>query len=454
MRILHTADWHLADRLGRIDRTDDLRRAVERVADYCKEERIEVLFVPGDLFSELAGPEALRETVHHLQRVFAPFLRDGGTIVSLTGNHDRENFCRTIRHAMSLAAPSADVPGELVPPGRLYLATEPTLLRLEDRNSGVPVQFLLMPYPTPTRYLTDDTTQRYQGLDEKNRHLMAAFTSRLHELRDCDAFSTDLPAVLGAHITLMSGELPTLFRLSEQEDIVLSDEDLPTGFAYVALGHIHRPQFLGGQTNVRYSGSIERMDLGEKDDQKCVVVFEVGPAGLEGEPYTLPLESTPVYEIEIHNPSEELPQLRQMYPNAKKDLVRIVCTYTAGVDNRELVLRELEQIFPRWYDREIKEANALGPTLTVGEANRARSFEETVRDYLQQELTNHPDDLRQAVLAKAEALMEALDSTGAPQGAPRSAPAQMMIADTLPEGASGPTMPEGALGRTRLETTK
>jgi exonuclease SbcD len=29
MRILHTADWHLCDRLGRQDCTDDLRRAVE-----------------------------------------------------------------------------------------------------------------------------------------------------------------------------------------------------------------------------------------------------------------------------------------------------------------------------------------------------------------------------------------------------------------------------------------
>ena len=35
MRILHTADWHLGDRLGRQDRTDDLRRAVERMAEYC-----------------------------------------------------------------------------------------------------------------------------------------------------------------------------------------------------------------------------------------------------------------------------------------------------------------------------------------------------------------------------------------------------------------------------------
>jgi exonuclease SbcD len=149
MRILHTADWHLADRLGRIDRTDDLRRAVERVGDYCRQERIDVLLVAGDLFSELAGTEALRETIRHLQEVFAGFLRDGGTMLTLTGNHDKENFCQTLRHAMSLAAPIIDDPAALVPPGRLYLATTPTLLRVEDRASGSPVQFLLMPFGTP-----------------------------------------------------------------------------------------------------------------------------------------------------------------------------------------------------------------------------------------------------------------------------------------------------------------
>src|SRR3954447_23820106 len=165
MRILHTADWHLADRLGRIDRTDDLRKAVERVADFCRSEAVEVLLVAGDLFSELAGAEALRDTVRHLQEVFGGFLKSGGTILTLTGNHDKENFCQTMRHAMSLAAPAGDVAGEVVPAGRLYLATEPTLLRLEDRASGVPVQFLLMPYPTPTRYLVDEASQRYSGLD-------------------------------------------------------------------------------------------------------------------------------------------------------------------------------------------------------------------------------------------------------------------------------------------------
>jgi exonuclease SbcD len=405
MRILHTADWHLADRLGRIDRTDDLRRAVERVAGYCESENIDVLLVAGDLFSELAGPEALRESIRHLQEVFGPFLRRGGTMLTLTGNHDKENFCQTLRYAMNLAAPGAGRSGTVAQPGRFYLATGPTFLQLVDRETQVPVQFVLMPYPTPTRYLTDEAAQRYQGLDEKNRHLMAAYTSRLQSLQEHPDFDPALQTVLAAHVHVRGAELPTLFRITEQEDVVFSDADLPTGFAYVALGHIHRAQALGGLPHVRYCGSIDRLDLGETADQKGVVVFDLGPEGLRGEPAVLPLEATPLYQIDIRSPKEELPGLRERYPEATNDLVKIVCTYTAGVDNREEVLRELERIFPRWYHREITEANALGATLTLGEPGRGKSFEDTVRDYLRQELTNEPDDVREAVLARAEALM-------------------------------------------------
>jgi DNA repair protein SbcD/Mre11 len=158
MRILHTADWHLNDRLGRIDRSDDLRAAVERVAVHCREQKADVLLVAGDLFSELARPDALRESIRHWQEVFADFLEGGGTILTCTGNHDNENFCQTLRHAMALAAPTVDRLGELVPTGRLYLAAEPTFLRLPDKAGG-DVQFLLMPYPTPTRYLRGEGDQ-------------------------------------------------------------------------------------------------------------------------------------------------------------------------------------------------------------------------------------------------------------------------------------------------------
>src|SRR5688500_3465138 len=199
MKILHTADWHLGDRLGRIDRTDDLRTAVERVADYCRHEKADVLLVAGDLFSELARPDSLREAIRHWQDVFAEFLETGGTILTLTGNHDNENFCQTLRHAMTLAAPTVGKPGECVPPGRLYLAAEPTFLRLRDQTDSFDVQFVLMPYPTPTRYLKGEAGQKYASPEEKNKLLITAFEQTLRGLRADPKFRPDAPAVLAAH---------------------------------------------------------------------------------------------------------------------------------------------------------------------------------------------------------------------------------------------------------------
>jgi exonuclease SbcD len=405
MRILHTADWHLGDRLGRIDRTDDLRRAVERIAEYCRSEKVDVLLVAGDLFSDLAGPDSLRDSVRHLQEVFSGFLRDGGTILTLTGNHDKESFCQTLRHAMSLAAPIPAHPGAVCQPGRLYLATEPTLLRLADRGAGGLVQFVLMPYPTPARYLTDEKSQRYQSLEEKNRNLMKAFTEKLRSLAKDPAFDPGVPSVLSAHVALLGSQLSTRFRLTPEEDIVFEETTLLDDFAYVALGHIHKAQCLSGRPGVRYSGSIERLDLGESHDDKSVVLADIGPKGLAADPQILPLDATSIYVVQIRSPREQLPDLRVQYASAQRDLVRIECTYAAGVDNREEMLRELDAIFPRWYDRQITETNALTETLVAGESARTRSFQDTVRDYLGQELLNHPDDVREAVLARAEALM-------------------------------------------------
>ncbi len=404
MRILHTADWHLGDRLGRIDRTQDLRRAVEKIAEYCTSEKVELLLIAGDLFSELAGPEGLRDAIRHLQQVFETFLAGGGTILSLTGNHDKESFCQTLRHAMSLAAPLSDRPGALIRPGRLYLATSPTLLRLEDQASGQPIQFLLMPYPTPHRYLIDDPAQRYQSLEEKNKQLMAAFTRRLHELQADPAFDPTLATVLAAHVHVRGATVHSTFRMTEQEDVVFDDGDLPLAFAYIALGHIHKPQALNGDPKVRYPGSIERLDLGEHADDKGVILLDVGPDGLHDEPITLPLDATPIYEIALHSPKEELPLLETKYPDHERALVRIIGTYTAGVDSREEVLRRLEDLFPRWYHREMTETSELGPSLTLGEV-RSRGFEETVRDYLRLELTNYSDAERDEILARAEALL-------------------------------------------------
>jgi DNA repair protein SbcD/Mre11 len=406
MRILHTADWHLGDRLGRIDRTDDLRIAVERIADYCRSEAVDVLLVAGDLFSEQARPEGLRETIRHWSEVFRAFLERGGTILAITGNHDNESFCRTLVNAMSLAAPTVGRMGETVPPGRLYLAAEPTFVKLVDRVSGRPVQFVLMPYPTPGRYLKGDGALHYGSPQEKTNLLVAAWAETLRGLRADERYDPDAPAVLVAHVHLHGTHAGTsLFRMAPEDDVVVEGAELPQQFDYVALGHIHKPQVVG-EPHVRYCGSIERMDLGESTDQKGCVLVEIGADGLVGEPSVLVLPAAAMYDVMVRNPATEIAGLKQQYPSAETALVKLNIRYTAGTHQLEEVLRELDGVFPRWYARDWQETGALGPSLTAAESGPSRSFAETVRDYLATELIQHTEGERDAILTIAEGLMK------------------------------------------------
>jgi len=409
MKVLHTADWHLNDRLGRIDRTDDLRTAVEKVAAHCREQAVDVLLVAGDLFSELARPDALRETIHHWQDVFTGFLRGGGTILAITGNHDNENFCKTLQHAMTLAAPTTGEPGQVVQPGRLYLAAEPTFLKLRSKADDFAVQFVLMPFPTPSRYLKQaagETAVKYATAAEKNRKLTNAF-ERVHgELRKHPAFDPAMPAILGAHITMHGSTVgPSLFRLQESEDIVVSGEAWHEQYAYVALGHIHKPQFVM-HPYVRYSGTIERLDLGESNNQPGVVLVEFNAEGRATEPAILPVGGTPIYEVTLLNPKDDLPRLKEEYPDADEDLVNLHIHYTAGEDNLEAILHELGRIFPRWYARDWTETGRLRESLSLGEADRGKSFRKTVIDYVTQELLQHDPAQQAELLAVVEGLID------------------------------------------------
>jgi len=399
MKLLHTADWHLNDRLGRIDRTADLRAAVERIAAQVKEHKVDTLIVAGDLFSELARPDALRDTILHWREVFGGFLANGGTILTCTGNHDSETFCQTLRHAMILAAPTVGGQGDTVPPGRFYLAADPTLLRLKN------TQFILMPYPTPMHYLGGEAGQKYDSPESKNSLLVKAFENKIQELRQHQKFDPALPAILIGHANVFGAVMgDKLFRMNLEDDVVVKSEAFAEQFAYVALGHIHKPQFLGHE-HIRYSGSIEKMDLGESNDSKSSVVFELDDQGKARDITVLPLPSTPVYELNVNDPPTDIPRLKQEYEGAERDLVKLNIRYSAGRDHLEEILRDLERLFPRWYARDWVETSRVTDSLTPATADRSKSFEETVRDYLKGELMSHTEAERVEMFRLAEELM-------------------------------------------------
>lgn len=408
MRLLHTGDWHLGDRLGRIDRTADIRRGVERIAEYCRNENVDVLIVAGDIFSEAARQDGLRDAIEHLRKTFGAFLRDGGTILAVTGNHDNETFCETLLHAMNLAAPHQDKPDAVMPAGRLYLAAEPTLLRLRDRHGQI-AQFVMMPYPTPAVFLAEESHRRYASLAEKNERLRSAFQKRLQSLLSDASYDRSAPSVLVAHVAVSGADLANRFRISEDTDIVIDEPTWTTTYSYVALGHIHKPQAIGGHPNVRYCGSVERLDLGESADAKSVVLFDIDSNGRCSEPRICPLTATPIHRIELHDAQAEIPLLTQRFPDHESALVNLRFEYQAGRDDLFEIQRQLEAIFPRWYDRDWKSRGELGPAFVLGEA-AAKSFEASVRDYLRDQLMNHSEEERAALFTLAESYIPGLKS--------------------------------------------
>ena len=407
MRLLHTADWHLGDRLGRIDRTEDLRRAVERIAELSSDERIDARIVAGDLFSELARPDGLRDAVLHLRDTFDGFLRAGGTILAVTGNHDNETFCQTLRHAMNLAAPPPGDRRRPAQPGRLYLAAEPTLLRLADRTGEFAVQFALMPFPTPTVFLSGDAARQYESLGDKNSRLRAAFLDRLADLRRDPHFRHDEPSVLVAHVGVQGAELNSRFRISETEDVVVDPASWPGQFAYVALGHIHKAHAVGGCATVRYSGSIERLDLGESGDEKSVTLVDLDASG-RARIETRAIEATPIYRVEVTDPLAELPDLPRRYPDHESALVNLRFSYDARRDNLLDLQRRFDAAFPRWYARDFYNRND-GPAFALPESSTARHFDAVVLEYLRDQLVHESDEEQRALFTLAEQYLHSID---------------------------------------------
>jgi len=408
MRLLHTADWHLNDRLGRRDRTGHLRTRVERVAVICEEEKIDVIALAGDIFSEQAKPFDIAESLAHLRKTFREFFRRGGTIVAITGNHDQDGRVRPHLDVARAALDLADPPrqnGELLPPGKFYLVDSPYFGRVRG-SDGLQVQLVLLPFLNHSRMnlvLGQPATP-----EELHRPIAQRASSWLRGLRNETCFDPRLRTVLMAHMTVHGCELSAgRFRLSEQYDVIADSNDLSSGWDYVALGHIHKPQVLRGQSHVRYSGSLDRLDFAERDEDKGVVLVDIGPEGLRGEPRFIPILPTPFVHLHISDPALSVSQVKAQAPEPEQSVIQVTVEAAAAADVsagavERLVYQSLPKQSVAMFTCEVPELNnGVGGAAAFKAEPTVR---ETVLKYLRDTLTE-ADPQRAELLALAETFL-------------------------------------------------
>lgn len=388
MRLLHTSDWHLGDRLGWVDRTAEQLDAVDRVLAYCRDYAVDVLLVAGDVFEDYRGP-FLSSAVTELAFRLEPLLRDGMHAVFIPGNHDREHLFRLLEAVQALSISGAS---------HLVFASEFRTVHLPDRTGQQTAAFVLAPYPLAHRYLPPGTVLHGLTATERHQAVAAAFTDRLSEARA--SIDPGTAAVLVAHAYLQTAQEPNLFRMTVAEDILVDPSGL-SAWSYAALGHVHKPQVIGGNEHVRYSGSCIRLDAGEEVDEKSCVLVDLDQSGAIRDLALLPLPARPVYSVELEG-CDGLDDLPRFYGDHAEALVRVRLAYRPGLDSAGAALVRLREIFPNMYAQDIHAvgSDAVGRRLQTDRQDLAA----TVAGFLSDKLEGHPR--RDALLALAQELVE------------------------------------------------
>jgi exonuclease SbcD len=214
-----------------------------------------------------------------------------------------------------------------------------------------------------------------------------------------------LPTVLVAHLHVRGAQVNALskFVLNERDDVIIDPGSLPSAWSYVALGHIHLPQALNGRPHVRYPGSLDRFDFGETHDGHGVVLVEIGPTGLVGEPQCLPMPATPFHSIELNDPEAELPALADRYPDRETAIVKVTVRPRATGPSHDEITRQVRKLFPRLYELKWIEPERSTADDRPSWASRSSSYEATVRDYLAHQLEADPD--KEDLLALADTFL-------------------------------------------------
>ena len=269
LKILHFADLHLGvESFGRIDpstglssRLLDFLYALDQVVDYALENRVDLVLFCGDAYKT-------REPSQTQQREFAKRISRLSSsnipIFLLVGNHDLPN---------AIGRATTTEIFDTLAVKNVYVSNRPDIYHIPTVNGTI--QIVSLPWPRRGALLSKEDTKNLD-FDQIKQRLQQALTRTI----DINVAKVDpsLPSILAAHVSVANAQIGSerLMIIGQEPTLLLSNVAHPA-FDYIALGHIHKHQVLANSPPVVYSGSLERLDFGEEEDDKGFYLVEIEP---------------------------------------------------------------------------------------------------------------------------------------------------------------------------------
>nr|WP_262914179.1 exonuclease subunit SbcD [Portibacter lacus] len=263
MKILHTADWHIGKNLHKVPLQSEFKMFLEWLLGIINDEAIDVLLISGDIF-DYANPAAEdRKTYYE----FLKSLVDTNTKIIITGgNHDSAGFLNAPREV--LKALDIEVIGEATHP------INQEIIPIVNDDGSVEVVIAAVPFLKDKDLRNRNEAEKFESRVDEIRY---GIQNHYHQLAEIikDQYP-NVPSIAMGHLYTVGSD-PS----ESERDIHMGNEAavdakiFSDAFDYVALGHIHRPQIIGKNEFIRYSGSPIALSFSEKKDIKSIIILTV-----------------------------------------------------------------------------------------------------------------------------------------------------------------------------------
>ncbi len=327
MIFLHISDLHIGKSVNDFSMLEDQQFILNQIQEIAKADHVDAVVIAGDVYDR-AIPAG--EAVTLFDSFLTGLSEMGVQTILISGNHDspeRLSFGETLlgRQGVHIAGLKKENPA--VVEFREKAASSP--------HQYVVTEFVLLPFFRPAQ-------AGAAGSGEAVGKMLACYWDKAKQGREDDVVRRNRVLVTHFFVT-DSGREP---ELSDSETTIHVggldnvEASLFEGFDYTALGHIHKPQQIGGRP-VWYAGSPLKYSFSEVHQTKCALLVTMGENGLE---QVRPVPLHPVREFRrIRGTLKELLMTGQQETQGKQDYIQAVLT-----DQGELIdpIGTLRSVYP------------------------------------------------------------------------------------------------------------
>jgi exonuclease SbcD len=256
MKLIHISDLHLGKRVNEFSMIEDQKYILLKIINIIDEVKPDGVIIAGDVYDKSVPSEEAVELWDEFLNLLA---KRHLQVYAISGNHD--SAVRFSEHSRIV-----DMAGIHLSPVYHGKLSQYSFSDDYSKDFG-DVNIFMLPFVKPAHvriFYPDADIEDYTD----------AVKVALENGAEIDKSKRNI---------LIAHQFVTGANRCESEEITIGgldnvDVSVFDDFDYVALGHIHGPQFVGRET-VRYSGTPLKYSFSEKDHNKSVTVIELKEKG-------------------------------------------------------------------------------------------------------------------------------------------------------------------------------